>query len=73
MDYTYAGNGARVERSTATEYTYFSGNSDEAQGAGIGDGTLERSYYGNADVSGTDPSTGTWRSTLIACRNAVSA
>ena len=63
MDYTYAGGVGRAKRTTpGGDYTWYNGNSEEAAGTnGDGDGALTRSYYGNADVLGSDPATGNYR------------
>jgi RHS repeat-associated protein len=59
VEYTYTGGGGRLERrdSTTGEYTWYNGNSDEDEDlVTVGDGNLTRSYYGNADIPGNDPS-----------------
>jgi RHS repeat-associated protein len=58
VEYTYTGGGGRLERidSTTGEYTWYNGNSDEDEDlVTVGDGNLTRSYYGNADIPGNNP------------------
>ncbi len=70
VDYRYVGDGKRRERDEedGTDITWHNWDagytviSEEADGAGLGDGALTRTYVGNlADIAGSNPATGTAR------------
>ena len=69
VDYKYGGDGKRRERDEedGTDITWYNWDgytviNEEADGVGLGDGALTRTYVGNlADITGSNPATGTAR------------
>ena len=69
VDYKYGGDGLRRERDEedGTDITWYNWSgynvtNEEADGAGLGDGALTRTYVGGlGDIAGSNPATGTAR------------